>query len=134
MSEATHYWPATPGRYDIEYRMGNNTYEGWPFEWVDGHWVDVVTRKWWTKDDMIANGYLGVRREPEKPIIAHVTLRDGGEHKPPRNALAHDPDDGNAMVAQEALDQWRTIQHKPVEVERWAYRWAVDLCERLGAS
>jgi hypothetical protein len=43
------------------------------------------------------------------------------------------PDDGNAMVAQEALDEWRLIQHKPAEVERWAYRWAVELCERLGA-
>ena len=101
------YWPEIPGRYDIEYRMGDNTYEGWPFEWIEGHWVDVVTRKWWTKDDMIANGYLGVRREAEKP--------------------------DNTATAQQALDELRACQTKPAESERWFYKWGPVLCQMLGA-
>jgi hypothetical protein len=107
MSESGYYWPETPGCYNIEYRMGDNTYGGWPFEWIEGHWFDVVTRKWWTKDDMIANGYLGVRREAEKP--------------------------DNAATAQQALDEWRAVKQAPKAAD-WAYKWAVMLCEIAGAK
>jgi len=86
----------------------------------------------YTSEYLKRHGYLGVRREPEKPVIARVTLRDGGEHKPPRNALAPDPDDGNAMVAQEALDELRMCR-KSYQFERWSIKWGRPLTEMLGA-
>ena len=119
MSEASYFWPTADGQFVVEYRMGDNSIEGWPFELRNGVWVDDVTRKGWTQDDMMANGYLGVRREP-------ATLT------PTPKTITPDPDDGNAMVAQKALDEWRACKQQPKAAD-WAYRWAVDLCERLGA-
>jgi hypothetical protein len=126
------YWPAEKGIHRVYFTAEQRLFS-LPWQWDGEVWSDpecLAVRR--TADEMIANGYLGVRREPEKPIIARVTLRDGGEHKPPRNALAPDPDDGNAMVAQQALDEWRACKQQPKAAD-WAYRWAVDLCERLGA-
>jgi hypothetical protein len=65
-------------------------------------------------------GWFGVRREAEKPMTEDEEDYAMGERE-------------TLEAAQQALDEWRSIQHKPAEVERWAYRWAVDLCERLGA-
>ena len=114
------YWPSRDnlGVYDLVHDSGAT--------WKQALWTGDV---WVTKGntappidqwEAIAIGYLGVRREPAKPI----TEDDEDDAMGEREILE---------AAQQALDEWRTIQHKPAEVERWAYRWAVELCERLGA-
>lgn len=64
----------------------------------------------------------------------HATPQEAEPAKaePTPKTLTPDSDDGNAMVAQEALDEWRACKQQPKAAD-WAYRWAVDLCERLGA-
>jgi len=105
MSEASYFWPGEdqPGLYLVVESGGGFC----PIQWDGKSWIAADGSEL-SHDILKAWGYLGVRREAEKP--------------------------NNAATAQQALDQWRLIQHKPAEVERWAYRWAVELCERLGAS
>ena len=117
MSESEYYWPSEdqPGKYTLERRAGDE--KDW--EWDGAKWRRGI----WFRDtsQMIEwGGYLGVRREPAGPI----TEDDEDDARGEREILE---------AAQQALAAWRSIQHKPAEVERWAYRWAVELCERLGA-
>jgi hypothetical protein len=113
------YWPLSGeiGTYEVWLETGES------FHWElggDGLWhaPHVMAR---TTQRLIEMGYLGVRREPAKPTTEDEEDDARGE----REILE---------AAQQALDEWRSIQHKPAEVERWAYRWAVELCERLGAK
>jgi len=112
------YWPSRDnlGVYDLVHDSGAT--------WKQALWTGDV---WVTKGntappidqwEAIAIGYLGVRREP-------ATLT------PTPKTITPD-DDGNAMVAQQALDEWRACKQQPKAAD-WAYRWAVELCERLGA-
>jgi hypothetical protein len=113
------YWPSgdKPGEYIVEASSGDT--EEW--RWDGAHWFYLMPGfpVFRTTQQLIEWGYLGVRREP-------VTLT------PTPKTITPDPDDGNAMVAQEALDEWRACKQQPRAAD-WAYRWAVDLCERLGA-
>jgi hypothetical protein len=119
MSEATHYWPSDdkPGVYDLVHDSGAT--------WKQALWTGDV---WVTKGntappidqwEAIAIGYLGVRRE-------QATLT------PTPRPLTPDPDDGNAMVAQEALNELRMCR-KSYQFERWSIKWGRPLTERLGA-
>ena len=114
------YWPGPDdlGVYDLVHDSGA--------VWRDAMWTGG---KWVAKGplggaieplEVISWGYLGVRREQARPITEDEEDDARGE----REILE---------AAQQALTAWRSIQHKPAEVERWAYRWAVELCERLGA-
>lgn len=155
------YWPL-PGEVGTYEVCGGGAtavvqWDGSKFRFSNGDAVEVSTMKAW--------GYLGVRREAEKPTptddekFAAFLKRAAAEvatwpewmqdtlgwwrdeeraekpantHKPPRNALLPDPDDGNAMVAQQALDEWRAVKQAPKAAD-WAYKWAVTLCEIAGA-
>lgn len=106
MSEATHYWPSEDeeGEYIVEMFSGDMA------EWMwDGqHWISMAPGFYSARstEQMIEASYLGVRREVETP--------------------------DNAATAQQALDEWRAVEQAPKAAD-WAYRWAVKLCERLGA-
>lgn len=127
-ADPVYYWPLCDEIGERVVSSGlvsaNVFWNGSKFRFSNGDLVDESTMK--------SLGWLGVIRDNEKPIIARVTLRGGGEHKPPKNALMCDPDDGNAMVAQQALDEWRAVKQQPKAAD-WACKWAVDLCKRLGA-
>jgi hypothetical protein len=140
-AEPAFFWPREdePGDYDVTHEDG----EVRP-AWFNGkRWAEDQNSPWLVStEQMIERGWLGVRSEPAtlqqgpQPIVpvTDTSIAANLSVIPPTpKTLTPDPDDGNAMVAQEALDEWRLIQHKPAEVERWAYRWAVELCERLGA-
>jgi hypothetical protein len=147
MSEATHYWPGEnqPGEYSVERKAGDE--KDW--EWDGVKW----RRGMWFRDtsEMISMGYLGVRREPATETrvlppgywytpsgLGVATEMDARDFLPAKPMTEDEEDKATAEqenyeAANLAIDEWRTIQHKPAEVERWAYRWAVELCERLGA-
>lgn len=82
--------------------------------------AEVKTWPAWRQDTL---GWWRDEEQDENPANTHT---------PTPKSLTPDPDDGNAMVAQQALDEWRACKQQPKAAD-WAYRWAVDLCERLGA-
>ena len=158
MSEAEYYWPETPGVYEVCDSRGQPdrlTFDG-------QYWTRSGVANSYSSECLERNFfYLGVRREQANPqptdqekfaaflkrAAAEVeswpewmqdTLgwwREDAEisdAKPTPKTITPDPDDGNAMVAQEALDEWRACKQQPKAAD-WAYRWAVDLCEKLGA-
>ena len=100
------YWPGLDdlGVYDLVHDSGA--------VWREAMWTG---EKWVAKGpsggaiehlEVISLGYLGVRREAEKP--------------------------DNAATAQQALDEWRACKQQPKAAD-WAYKWAVRLCEIAGA-
>lgn len=101
------YWPGPDdlGVYDLVHYSGA--------VWREAMWTG---EKWVAKGppggaieplEVISWGYLGVRREAEKP--------------------------DSAATAQQALDELRACQTKPAESERWFYKWGPVLCQMLGA-
>jgi hypothetical protein len=111
------FWPSEnePGLYLVVESGGGFC----PIQWDGKSWIAADGSEL-SHDILKAWGYLGVRREPAKENTEDDEDKATAEQE-------------NYEAANLAIDEWRTIQHKPAEVERWAYRWAVDLCERLGA-
>lgn len=100
------YWPGPDdlGVYDLVHHSGV-ALKG--VMWTGANWVAkgpeanaMETRQ------MMERGYLGVRREAEKP--------------------------DNAATAQQALDEWRAVKQAPKAAD-WAYKWGRTLCEIAGA-
>ena len=97
------YWPGEnePGLYLVVESGGGFC----PIQWDGKSWIAADGSEL-SHDILKAWGYLGVRREAEKP--------------------------NNAATAQQALDEWRACR-KPAEFERWAIKWGPVLCQMLGA-
>jgi hypothetical protein len=102
------YWPETPGVYEVCDSRGQPdrlTFDG-------QYWTRPGVATSYSAECLERNFfYLGVRREPARPMA---------EDKEDKATAEQD----NYEAANLAIDEWRTIQHKPAEVERWAYRWA----------
>lgn len=122
MSEATYWWPSKdqPGTYTIEHHSGA--------VWRDAHWNGAL----WSNGhkaveplEVLAWGYLGVRREPAAKI-ANATPK-------PSKALTPDPDDANAAYAAAVMTRLRAAK-KPGEFERIALECVPNLCQMLGAE
>ena len=101
------YWPGPDdlGVYDLVHQSGVVLKS---VMWTGANWVAKGPAAHATETrQMMKYGYLGVRREAEKP--------------------------DNAATAQQALDELRACQTKPAESERWFYKWGPVLCQMLGA-
>ena len=117
MSEATHYWPEEPGFYELDHTKGRP--KSWRWSGVEWEYMFVSC----STAELEAMGYLGVRREAEKPAN---TLT------PTPKTITPDPDDGNAMVAQQALAELQACQYA-FHRDAWAKKWGPTLCEIAGA-
>jgi hypothetical protein len=116
MSEAEYFWPREnePGLYLVVESGGGFC----PIKWDGRSWIASDGSEL-SHEILKAWGYLGVRREPATPM----TEEEEDETEAARETLS---------MAQQALDEWRACKQQPKAAD-WAYRWAVDLCERLGA-
>jgi len=122
VSEATHYWPDVPGDYILETGTQN---EGW---WhFDGcRWSrKQFSQSQFPVEELVDYGYLGVRREAEKP--------SNDFHSGPCKPMQSEVEPDSAATAQQALDEWRACKQAPKAAD-WAYKWAVTLCEIAGAK
>ncbi len=125
MSEAEYYWPLSGevGTYEVWTDKG----QFYEWEWAQGTWHCPIQRSIRTTTEQMQKwGYLGVRAERPAAKIANATPKLS-------KALTPDPDDGNQMNAQQALDEWRACKQAPKAAD-WAYKWAVQLCQMLGAE
>lgn len=139
MSEASYFWPSVPGKYTIEATDGDR--DDWSLG-NDGMWAcDEIRSRTFSTEEMASDGYLGVRREPAKlqqgpqPIVpvTDTSITANLSVVPPTpKIITPDPDDGNAMAAQEALNELRMCR-KSYQFERWSIKWGKPLTEMLGA-
>jgi hypothetical protein len=111
-----YFWPGHEdhGWFQVTHSDGEV-----PRLWWDGSkWADEPFAPWRvTIEQVMEMGYIGVRREPAaQPVEA-----------------TPDEEVGDALIAQQALDEWRACKQAPKAAD-WAYKWAVQLCQMLGAE